>query len=97
MRLPASIIALICSIEDTLSGISVYTPSNTGPQTPLAASSPPENLNYYFETSPRQGSSHFHPTSNIISPPTLLNTVLAKAPPGLRLAILQARQIKILG
>jgi tetratricopeptide (TPR) repeat protein len=81
----------MCIYVDTPAGISVYTPSNTGPQTPRAASSPPGTSTHNLATSLWQlDSAHILPTSNIISPPTVLSNpeLFSAQPPSLEFLII---------
>ena len=63
----------------TPAGISVYTPSDTGPRTPLAASSPLGNSNGYSAASHNL---HFPPKLKML---TYISPAISTAPPRRRL------------
>jgi tetratricopeptide (TPR) repeat protein len=78
-------ICLTYNCVATPAGISVYTPSNTGPFTPRAAPSPSGMTTHQYTTSPRQQSPfHISPAFNMsmTSPPSMLsNPETFSAPP----------------
>jgi tetratricopeptide (TPR) repeat protein len=78
-------ICLTYNFVATPAGISVYTPSNTGPFTPRAAPSPSGMSTHQYTISPRQQSPlNFSPAfnMNMTSPPSMLsNPEIFSAPP----------------